>query len=65
MVLWQLKHSLLGFMTILQHAKTMEEYWNSCVTGDDCAYGRPKSGVSFTDLGTDHKFMMTKNSTSS
>lgn len=43
----------------------MDEYWNSCTTTDDHAYGSPNTGVSFTDLGTDHTFMMTKNSTGS
>lgn len=33
------------------------------MTTDDHAYGSPKSGVSFTDLGTDHTFMMNKNLT--
>lgn len=42
---------------------TTEEYWNSWMTTDDHAYGSPKSGVSFTDLGTDHTFMMNKNLT--
>lgn len=65
MVLWQLKHSLLGIIAILQHAKNLEELWNFRMTTDDHAYGSPESEVSFTDLGTDHKFIMTKNSTDS
>lgn len=47
----------------MQHAKTVKEYCRA--TDDDYAYGSSKSVVSFTDLGSDHTFMMTKNSTGS
>lgn len=60
MLLWQFKHNLLGIIALLQYAKIIEKYWNSMMTTDEHAYGSPKGRGYFTDLGTDHTFMMTK-----
>ena len=52
-------------MLFCNNAKYLGGIHELLATTDDHAYGSPKSGVWFTDLGTEHTFMMTKHLTGS